>query len=114
MDIRVKHHFAQSCPALDVRRVREIMRIACIGVAVELEGCAAESLEDFINEKSRSAVCRVKDDAQLLFAHMNTGNNSVDISVADVNLLVFARFALHVGRIKQRVYFSYIVRLKSF
>ena len=114
MDIRMKHHFAQSCPALDVRRVREIMRIACIGVAVELEGCATEALEDFINEKSGSAVCRVKDNAQLLFAHMNTGNDGVDISVAHVDFFIFTRFALRVGRIKQRVYFSYIVRLKSF
>lgn len=90
------------------------MRIACIRIAVELECRATETLENFINEKSRSAVCRIKHNTQFLLAHMNTRNNRVYISIANVNHFILALFALGIGRVKKRINFFYIVRLKRF
>ena len=113
MNVGMAEHITQTFSAFKLGGVRKIVGEGGVGVAVELEGHTAETLEYFVNEKTCTAVCRIERNADLLGTHMDSGNDIIDISIADVDLFVSAvAFAL-CGLIEKLCHFDDIVGLEG-
>ena len=103
----------QALSAGDIRGIREIMRIGGIGVAVELERHAAQSLEYLVDKDARAAVGGVEHDAQLFRPHVDSRNDVVNVGVAHVDLRIDARMGAFRRLVEQGKDLLDIVRLQG-
>ena len=102
-------HFTKTLSACELGGVGEIVGEGGIGITVELEGHATESLEYLINEEACTAVCRVERNTDLLGTHFDAGNDVFDVSVTNVHFLVRAHFLVARFDVKKLCHFDDIV-----